>query len=570
MAVYSIPDLIIRIDTFIVSNGNGNITGIVHNQILNDVVDSLEAVSNNLSNSDQLTTDEDRFIRGQYIMAGDVESALVITNFFTLFLQAADNLSIEVGSNSVSLSNTAINIEAPIIKLKEIGVDNSSKLNRCVNADGTIDWVTVLELATDIVAAYDSEVSVVSQVEAEAGTSTTVRRWTAQRVKQAIAAIGGGAAFGKFAIYDSAGVPTFYTDLQPAINAGSVGDVVKQLTNVTETGNVTVAFKNGVDINFNGFTYTLNTATTATCFTGTSLALDVNLYNGKIIRAGGGAGGSDSMCLILNATTVNAHTMIMKNTGAGQTVQSFFSGAVLNGGYYENTSYIIGIDGAILKDITFNGFGRVQFSTKGDNIKSRSTGSIGIDAKDGILNDSYGYSGASYGVTTSNGKIHRTVGESDADIGLYGVSSNCEMYDSEGISTADYGLWSGGSIVERCKGGSSANTGLILALTTTVAKSCIAFSSAANAFIGNIAHNCTATCTWNNAGGSAFRYGQNNSEFINCFGEVAHTSAYALNGLGVNSATVVNIQGKGMNTLTNIGSQLQTNPTDSFGNILIG
>lgn len=40
--------------------------------------------------------------------------------------------------------------------------------------------------------AYNDQVSIVSQAEAEAGTATTVRRWTAQRVAQAIAALGGG------------------------------------------------------------------------------------------------------------------------------------------------------------------------------------------------------------------------------------------------------------------------------------------------------------------------------------------------------------------------------------------
>lgn len=44
----------------------------------------------------------------------------------------------------------------------------------------------------EIETAYNAQVSVVLQAEAEAGTSTTVRRWTAERVKQAIAALGGG------------------------------------------------------------------------------------------------------------------------------------------------------------------------------------------------------------------------------------------------------------------------------------------------------------------------------------------------------------------------------------------
>ncbi len=46
----------------------------------------------------------------------------------------------------------------------------------------------------EIQAAYNNQVSVVSQAEAEAGTHTTVRRWTALRVAQAAAANGGGGA----------------------------------------------------------------------------------------------------------------------------------------------------------------------------------------------------------------------------------------------------------------------------------------------------------------------------------------------------------------------------------------
>ena len=42
---------------------------------------------------------------------------------------------------------------------------------------------------SEIETAYNNQVDVVSQAEAEAGTSTTVRRWTAERVKQAIAAL---------------------------------------------------------------------------------------------------------------------------------------------------------------------------------------------------------------------------------------------------------------------------------------------------------------------------------------------------------------------------------------------
>lgn len=54
--------------------------------------------------------------------------------------------------------------------------------------DGIEGGSTADQSDAEIETAYNNIVSVVSQVEAEAGTSTTVRRWTAERVRQAVAA----------------------------------------------------------------------------------------------------------------------------------------------------------------------------------------------------------------------------------------------------------------------------------------------------------------------------------------------------------------------------------------------
>lgn len=56
--------------------------------------------------------------------------------------------------------------------------------------DGVESGATADQTDAEIETAYNNQVSVVSQAEAEAGVATTVRRWTAQRVKQAIAALG--------------------------------------------------------------------------------------------------------------------------------------------------------------------------------------------------------------------------------------------------------------------------------------------------------------------------------------------------------------------------------------------
>ena len=50
---------------------------------------------------------------------------------------------------------------------------------------------TVGPTDSEVVAAYNASVSVVSQADAEAGVSSTVYRWTPLRVAQAIAALGG-------------------------------------------------------------------------------------------------------------------------------------------------------------------------------------------------------------------------------------------------------------------------------------------------------------------------------------------------------------------------------------------
>lgn len=60
--------------------------------------------------------------------------------------------------------------------------------------DNIESGATADQTDAEIETAYNNQVSVVSQAEAEAGTSTTVRRWTAQRVKQAIAALETGGA----------------------------------------------------------------------------------------------------------------------------------------------------------------------------------------------------------------------------------------------------------------------------------------------------------------------------------------------------------------------------------------
>lgn len=65
---------------------------------------------------------------------------------------------------------------------------------------------------------------------------------------------GGGGGNGPFALFDSAGVPTYYTTLALVIAAASSGDVIQQFADVTETVSSNT-LPNGVNWNLNGHTY---------------------------------------------------------------------------------------------------------------------------------------------------------------------------------------------------------------------------------------------------------------------------------------------------------------------------
>ena len=75
------------------------------------------------------------------------------------------------------------------------GAVTIDKMDTAANMRGYLnveDGATADQSDAEIETAYNNQVSIVSQVEAEAGASTTPRRWTAQRVKQAIDALSGG------------------------------------------------------------------------------------------------------------------------------------------------------------------------------------------------------------------------------------------------------------------------------------------------------------------------------------------------------------------------------------------
>lgn len=118
------------------------------------------------------TPDNTKYLRGDNTWATPAGSGTVTS----VAVSGTDGLQVDSGSPITESGTIQLGVDAAGLR-SHINVENGA------TADQT---------DSEIETAYNNQVSVVSQAEAEAGTATTARRWTAQRVGQAIAALGGG------------------------------------------------------------------------------------------------------------------------------------------------------------------------------------------------------------------------------------------------------------------------------------------------------------------------------------------------------------------------------------------
>ncbi|MHA1905497.1 MAG: hypothetical protein ACW977_16220, partial [Candidatus Thorarchaeota archaeon] len=84
----------------------------------------------------------------------------------------------------------------------------------------------------------------------------------AQARTEARLAGGGGGASGIWGISDATGTYTYYADIASANAAASSGQTIELFANVRETNAVEWSLKAGVRYQLNGYTYTLDVATT--------------------------------------------------------------------------------------------------------------------------------------------------------------------------------------------------------------------------------------------------------------------------------------------------------------------
>jgi len=142
----------------------------------------------------------------QDTVTGDIEAGSIVTvvhdgtNF--QMLSADANLTGAEIAFTPAGGLASTDIQSAI---SELDTEKQTKPAEGAFADGDKTKLDTIESGAtadqsdaEIETAYNNQVSTVSQAEAEAGTATTVRRWTAERVAQAIAsqASGGDATFG--------------------------------------------------------------------------------------------------------------------------------------------------------------------------------------------------------------------------------------------------------------------------------------------------------------------------------------------------------------------------------------
>jgi len=159
-----------------------------------------------------------------------------------------------------------------------------------------------------------------------------------------IDAAGGSGGSGIWGIANAAGVYTFYSTITLANAAASAGDTIVLFANVTETGVVTWNLVNGVNINLNGHTYTLDNGASIPAIADNSVAVECKISNGIIQRLNGGGVGicagftnASSEIILDNVKVIEAAAGIALST-AGKVYGGIYESASAIGAVLANSS----------------------------------------------------------------------------------------------------------------------------------------------------------------------------------------------------------------------------------------
>lgn len=383
---------------------------------------------------------------------------------------------------------------------------------------------------------------------------------------------GGGGATGIWGIADATGVYTFYSTIALANAAASAGDTIVLFTNVTETGAVTWNLVDGVNINLNGHTYTLDNATGIAGVSDNAVAIECKISNGRIIRLNN----VSPAFLLLNASSniILDNVYIENFNGTSANISGTITGGVfksnsISPGFYGRSSGVI--NNAIINGGLINIEGSVL-----NNCNMYSINYYVLLASNSVLNNCNILCDLSWGILTggSNAKVNNCVIRSGTFPALqinglnffencyfesntenavssnFGYFNNCTMYSlSKNAVIADrsqffncnmYGLANGGFTTFNPGDNKLVNCNITSLFATKPA-----------AFISQ-----TGTS------------GQD--QFIGCNFKVQNSADYCITSTVSSNVYLVSNTYNVSSTATNNIVNSQINTADSFGNILVG
>jgi hypothetical protein len=329
--------------------------------------------------------------------------------------------------------------------------------------------------------------------------------------------ISGGGGSGIFGITNASGVYTYYATLTLAMAAATSGQTIEMFANVTETGAVTITLKNGVNINGNGYTYTLNNNGLIHAFSAAnSVTTSCNINNLNVVRTGSTGTLFDNTCLILGINgsgIINCSGSTFRNLGSG-------AGILFNSNSLHEINYA-----TAYATTTWGAF--AMFTSAGARLNNSigygTSGGYGIRCHNGgDVQNCTGYSDSGYGIYGLSGNQSNSVGISTSGSGFYCAANayNCvgrsisgiglEITNATnavgcvGISVSGIGISANNSLLYSCSGISSSSRGFQITGTSKAynitSKSTSSYSILSNAAIIEI-HNSTIISEWNNAGG---------------------------------------------------------------------
>ena len=380
-------------------------------------------------------------------------------------------------------------------------------------------------------------------------------------------------------IANSSGVYTYYATYTLAMAAASAGDTVEQFGNITETGNVTITIPNEVNVNLNGYTYTLD-GSDNTLFSKGGSGTKTKFINGTIIKKnsptpnGGGGGLSVTQtaeldCTGLTVISDGATVLNFNTSGSGQ-------GLITKGNFiYDgtNTGFISFIEGRLDNAFINTGTGIIRVT--GDGLyNSTIFGAIATTGaavlKNCIINNTL----TSIALTLSSARAYNCTIYSQSSTAVFLNNASSEIHNSTAKSASGVGISVDYGKVYNCTGVSTSTIGLYINQVTAEAYNSIGESNASGGIElrkGRLV-NCVGKSTYNNAAGHGIRLGNSTGMIIGCTGIVVNSSAFAVQGISATrSVDIVGLKGYGMTTL--IGgsvSNTQTNTPDSFNNTLMG